>query len=184
MHTRTHAMPSTHGEAKRQGWQTHACKHACVRLHARWPMVVHARMRHATPRHGRCRRHLAARPGPCLRLCPYLCLSGRAPGPNRLPSSAPAPCSPQIDLENQLEAEQEYILNKLQKQVDKLAGEKGALAKEKSDLQRQITDLGASVERLNRDKVVLEQQMEMEEENIGACAPRLSILEHGGLCGP
>ena len=96
-------------------------------------------------------------------------------------SSAPAPCSPQIDLENQLEAEQEYILNKLQKQVDKLAGEKGALAKEKSDLQRQITDLGASVERLNRDKVVLEQQMEMEEENIGACAPRLSILEHGGL---
>lgn len=31
----------------------------------------------------------------------------------------------------------------------------------------QITDLGASVERLNKDKVVLEQQMEMEEENIG-----------------
>ena len=32
----------------------------------------------------------------------------------------------------------------------------------------QINDLGASVERLNRDKVQLEQQMEMEEENIGA----------------
>lgn len=44
----------------------------------------------------------------------------------------------QVDLENQLEAEQEYILNKLQKQVDKLAGEKSGLAKEKSDLQRQV----------------------------------------------
>lgn len=71
-----------------------------------------------------------------------------------------------IDLENQLEAEQEYIMNKLQKQVEKLASEKRSLQKEKSDLQRQVSDLGASVDKLNRDKVNLENQMEMEEENI------------------
>lgn len=71
-----------------------------------------------------------------------------------------------IDLENQLEAEQEYIMNKLQKQVEKLASEKRSLQKEKTDLQRQVSDLGASVDKLNKDKVNLENQMEMEEENI------------------
>ena len=43
-----------------------------------------------------------------------------------------------VDLENQLEAEQEYIVNKLQKQVERLAKEKGALQQEKNDLQRQV----------------------------------------------
>ncbi|KAK9814140.1 hypothetical protein WJX72_001207 [[Myrmecia] bisecta] len=71
-----------------------------------------------------------------------------------------------VDLENQLEAEQEYIVNKLQKQVEKLGREKRNLAKEKSELQRQVTDLAASVDKLNRDKIALENQMEMEEEGI------------------
>ena len=43
-----------------------------------------------------------------------------------------------VDLENQLEAEQEYIVNKLQKQVDRLAKEKAALQQEKADLQRHV----------------------------------------------
>jgi coiled-coil domain-containing protein 6 len=63
-----------------------------------------------------------------------------------------------IDLENQLEAEQEYIMNKLQKQVlvnmfdeppaqlvtvrvlqvEKLGSEKKSLQQEKSDLKRQV----------------------------------------------
>ncbi|MEW5314498.1 MAG: hypothetical protein WDW38_005993 [Sanguina aurantia] len=71
-----------------------------------------------------------------------------------------------IDLENFMEAEQEYLSNRLQKQVDKLGQEKTGLQREKSELQRQVTDLGASVDKLNKDKVLLEQQMEVEEENI------------------
>eukprot|EP00877_Chromochloris_zofingiensis_P010030 jgi/Chrzof1/5280/Cz15g20160.t1 len=71
-----------------------------------------------------------------------------------------------VDLENQLEMEQEYIMNKLQKQVEKLGGEKDSLQRERSDLQRQVGDLAAAVDKLNRDKVNLENQMEMEEENI------------------
>lgn len=71
-----------------------------------------------------------------------------------------------VNLENQLEAEQEYIVHKLQKQVEKLASEKRGLQREKSDLQRQVSDLGASVEKLNREKVQLENSLEMEEEGI------------------
>lgn len=71
-----------------------------------------------------------------------------------------------VDLENQLEAEQEYIMNKLQKQLEKLAGEKATLQRERTDLQRQTSELSAAVDKLNRDKVMLENQMEMEEESI------------------
>jgi coiled-coil domain-containing protein 6 len=71
-----------------------------------------------------------------------------------------------VNLENQLEAEQEYIVNKLQKQVERLGKEKRALQKEKADMQRQVTDLAGAVDKLNRDKVALENQMEMEEEGI------------------
>jgi coiled-coil domain-containing protein 6 len=41
-------------------------------------------------------------------------------------------------IENQLEAEQEYIVNKLQKQAMGLAAEKQALQLEKTDLKRQV----------------------------------------------
>ena len=47
-------------------------------------------------------------------------------------------------IENQLEAEQEYIVNKLQKQAMGLATEKQALQVEKADLKRQV---GASARR-------------------------------------
>ncbi|GLC44823.1 hypothetical protein PLESTB_001210100 [Pleodorina starrii] len=71
-----------------------------------------------------------------------------------------------VELENQLECEQEYILNRLQKQVDKLASDKLSLQKEKADLQRTVSDLAASVDKLNKDKVNLENMLEMEEESI------------------
>ncbi|GIL88171.1 hypothetical protein Vretimale_14088 [Volvox reticuliferus] len=71
-----------------------------------------------------------------------------------------------VELENQLECEQEYILNRLQKQVDKLASDKLALQKEKAELQRTVADLAASVDKLNKDKVNLENMLEMEEESI------------------
>jgi hypothetical protein len=45
-----------------------------------------------------------------------------------------------VDLENQLEAEQEYIVNKLQKQVDGLAKEKAHLQQEKADLRRHVSN--------------------------------------------
>ena len=44
-------------------------------------------------------------------------------------------------LENQLEAEQEYIVHKLQKQAAHIAGEKQALQLEKGDLKRQVHKL-------------------------------------------
>jgi len=43
-----------------------------------------------------------------------------------------------VALENQLEAEQEYITHRLQKQVAQLAGEKAGLQRERSELQRQV----------------------------------------------
>jgi hypothetical protein len=48
---------------------------------------------------------------------------------------------------------QEYIMNKLQKQLEKLAGEKATLQRERTDLQRQTSELSAAVDKLNRDKV-------------------------------
>jgi cell division protein FtsB len=50
---------------------------------------------------------------------------------------------------------QEYIMNKLQKQLEKLAGEKATLQRERTDLQRQTSELSAAVDKLNRDKVRL-----------------------------
>ena len=43
-----------------------------------------------------------------------------------------------VDLENQLEAEQEYIVNKLQKQLESLAKEKLHLQQERTELRRQV----------------------------------------------
>ena len=74
--------------------------------------------------------------------------------------------SEKIALENHLEAEQEFIMNRLQKQVDKIRAEKMSLAKEKSDLRSHVIELTSSVEKLKKEKVALEQEMEMEEENI------------------
>lgn len=51
-------------------------------------------------------------------------------------------------------------------QVDRLHSEKGCLQKEKTDLQRTVTELGSSIDKMHRDKVALESQMEMEEEGI------------------
>ena len=42
-----------------------------------------------------------------------------------------------VDLENELEQEQEYIVNRLAKEIDRLAKEKAALQQEKADLHRQ-----------------------------------------------
>eukprot|EP00891_Asterochloris_glomerata_P000973 jgi/Astpho2/973/Aster-00804 len=71
-----------------------------------------------------------------------------------------------VQLENQLEAKQEYIVHKLQKQVTRMGQEKMLLQKEKSGLQRAVTDLAAEVERINSEKMQLESQLEMEEEGI------------------
>ena len=51
-------------------------------------------------------------------------------------------------------------------QVTRMGQEKMLLQKEKSSLQRTVTDLAAGVERINREKVQLESQLEMEEEGI------------------
>jgi len=51
-------------------------------------------------------------------------------------------------------------------QVDRLHSEKACLQKEKSELQRTVTELGSSIDKMHRDKVALESQMEMEEEGI------------------
>lgn len=48
-------------------------------------------------------------------------------------------------IENQLEAEQEYIVNKLQKQAMGLAAEKQALQHEKAELKRQVLLLGVPI---------------------------------------
>jgi hypothetical protein len=50
---------------------------------------------------------------------------------------------------------QEYIMNKLQKQLEKLGSEKGALQRERSDLQKQCGELAGAVDKLNKDKVSL-----------------------------
>lgn len=51
-------------------------------------------------------------------------------------------------------------------QVDRLHSEKAALQKEKTELQRTVTELGSSIDKMHRDKVAMESQMEMEEEGI------------------
>lgn len=67
-------------------------------------------------------------------------------------------------LENDLEAEQEYISLKLTKQVEKLAAEKSALAREKAELRRQVNELSQSVQKARQEKVNLEAALEAEEE--------------------
>jgi hypothetical protein len=68
------------------------------------------------------------------------------------------------DLENILEAEQEYISLKLTKQVEKMALEKESLVREKVELARQVEELSSAVERVRREKVALEAALEAEEE--------------------
>lgn len=51
-------------------------------------------------------------------------------------------------------------------QVDRLHAEKAGLQKEKTDLQRTVSELGSSIDKMHRDKVTMESQMEMEEEGI------------------
>mmetsp|Transcript_31718 Transcript_31718/g.80867 ORF Transcript_31718/g.80867 Transcript_31718/m.80867 type:complete len:316 (-) Transcript_31718:1223-2170(-) len=88
-------------------------------------------------------------------------------------------CKEKIDLEAALDSESEYIVNKLQVQLEKLNMEKVHLLREKSDLQRQVADLASSVDRLNKDKVKLEQEMEMEEESIvNRLQRQLEVLLH------
>ena len=60
-------------------------------------------------------------------------------------------------------------------QVDRLHSEKACLQKEKSELQRTVTELGSSIDKMHRDKVALESQMEMEEEGI---VNRLNRCDH------
>jgi coiled-coil domain-containing protein 6 len=67
-------------------------------------------------------------------------------------------------LENTLEAEQEHISLRLTKQIEKLAAEKANLAREKADLARQVGDLSSAVARTRREKVMLENTLEAEEE--------------------
>lgn len=50
--------------------------------------------------------------------------------------------------------------------MEKLGSDKKHLSREKTELQRQVGELQQAVDRLNRDKVKLEQEMEMEEESI------------------
>jgi hypothetical protein len=54
-------------------------------------------------------------------------------------------------------------MNKLQKQLEVLAGEKATLQRERSDLQRQCGELSGAVDKLNRDKV------RAVEQSIYAC---------------
>ena len=51
-------------------------------------------------------------------------------------------------LENQLEAEQEYIVHKLQKQAAHIAAERQALQLEKGDLKRQVQILASAADLL------------------------------------
>ena len=71
-----------------------------------------------------------------------------------------------VELEKQLEVEQEYIVNRLQKRVDSLALEKERLNQEKVMLKREVNDLKAERRKLNLDKVILESTLEQEEEAI------------------
>lgn len=77
------------------------------------------------------------------------------------------------ELERRLEAETEYVVNKVKGKLEELArervqlsGEKAALQAEKADLKAQVTDLAAAVQKINREKVHLEQTLEAEEEQV------------------
>ena len=55
-----------------------------------------------------------------------------------------------VDLENQLEAEQEYIVNKLSKQVEDLKKEKGCLQEERRGLAKERDSLNEENASLRR----------------------------------
>lgn len=46
-------------------------------------------------------------------------------------------------------------MNKLQKQLEKLAGEKQLLQRERTDLQRQCSEMTIAVDKLNKEKVCM-----------------------------
>lgn len=69
------------------------------------------------------------------------------------------------------QAETEYVVNKVKGKLEVLArertqlnGEKAALLSEKEHLKAQVTDLAAAVQKMNREKVMLENTLEAEEE--------------------
>lgn len=77
------------------------------------------------------------------------------------------------ELERRLEAETEYVVNKVKGKLEELArertqlnGEKAALLSEKEHLKAQVTDLAAAVQKINREKVMLENTLEAEEEQV------------------
>ncbi|KAF5839852.1 hypothetical protein DUNSADRAFT_18395 [Dunaliella salina] len=63
------------------------------------------------------------------------------------------------------EGEDVHCLN-FSTMIERAGSDKGKLFKEKTDLQRQVGDLANAVDKLNREKVKLEQEMEAEEESI------------------
>ena len=71
-----------------------------------------------------------------------------------------------VDLERQLEAEQECIMNKLHKQNAGLERERRTLRAECETLRKQVDELSTEKARLGREKVALENTMEAEEEHI------------------
>lgn len=58
-------------------------------------------------------------------------------------------------------------MNKLQKQLEKLASEKQMLQRERTDLQRQCSEMTVAVEKLNKEKVCLQ---------LGMCHKSLCIV--------
>jgi len=71
-----------------------------------------------------------------------------------------------VDLEKQLEAEAEFVGNRLQRQVDILAKDKKSLSKEREKLTKKIDLLNIDAKKLRAEKVQIEHTLETEEENI------------------
>lgn len=57
-------------------------------------------------------------------------------------------------------------LEELARERTQLNGEKAALLSEKEHLKAQVTDLAAAVQKINREKVMLENTLEAEEEQV------------------
>lgn len=72
-----------------------------------------------------------------------------------------------IDLENQLEAEQECIVNKLSKEISKLRKEKEALVVEVEREEERLTNaLQIKLERERREKEELEKRLQIEQREV------------------
>jgi chromosome segregation ATPase len=67
-------------------------------------------------------------------------------------------------------------MNKLQKQVEKLGSEKGALQRERSELQKQCGELAGAVDKLNKDKVSLRAGWRRTASNASHCCWQLIKL--------